>query len=79
MTKSKLVELVISALPYAAQICELDIESEPNGIRFSWRGERFCVSTDLICQSDNSACAAILLDALLQRAERQMAAREVKP
>ena len=41
MTRDEAVELVVAALPYPAQIKELDTTSEETALRFTWRGNRF--------------------------------------
>lgn len=71
-SKSKLVEIVIKALPYAEQMRGLDLDSESDAIRFGWRGHTFRVSGDCRCEEvDRSMLCgsdiAILLEALLKR------------
>lgn len=76
MTKGELLLLTTKSIPYPAQIKELDFDSEAEAIRFTWRGSRFRVSTDLLVEtvgdgvlsSDNES---ILLQALLERTMSQ--------
>lgn len=55
-SKSELIELVHSALPYSDQIQELDISSEEDAIRFSWRGDTYRVDFNLYCYKVEFSC-----------------------
>lgn len=44
MTKDELILAVMASVPYANQIKELDTQSDPTAIRFTWRGNKFRVS-----------------------------------
>lgn len=47
ITKAKLIELVIRALPHSEQIRSMDIDSEDDAIRFEWRGNPLHLHTSL--------------------------------
>lgn len=68
---TKLLEAVISSLPYSNQIKDLDLSSEASAIRFTWRGARYRVSNGLYVEEvRNSSLAgsdiAILMQDLLR-------------
>ena len=46
ITQEKLMELIIASLPYPGHIQNLDFTLSTH-IRFTWRGDRFMVSTEL--------------------------------
>ena len=45
MKQSEIITVVVNSLPSAIQ--ELDLESERDAIRFTWKGSRFRVSDSL--------------------------------
>lgn len=55
-SKSELIELVHSALPYSDQIQELDISSEEAAIRFSWKGSTYQLDFNLCCYKVEPYC-----------------------
>ena len=72
MTNDALTEIVMTGLPYPSQISALDTRSEPNAIRFTWRGERFRVSHSLMVETVERGCLVgsdigIVMEALFQR------------
>lgn len=44
MNKEKLLVRILARLPYSNQITNVDMSSELEAIRFTWRGTRFRVS-----------------------------------
>ena len=70
--------VIIKALPYADQMKDLDFISEPDVIRFTWRGERFRIDSNLNVETCNTggflegSNIAIILEALLKRAYCQI-------
>jgi len=72
---TKILEKVIRAVPYPAQIKEIDLVSEDTAIRFRWRGDVYRVSETLGVETCDRGCLvgsdiAILMQALIQ--ERNM-------
>lgn len=72
VTKEKLLEVVIRALPHAEQIRDFDLASEPKAIRFTWRGDRLRVDLDFHTSTVKGHLVtmdslAIVTQALLQR------------
>ena len=66
------VELVYRAIPYSTSISELDFTSDPNAIRFKWRGTTYRVSDTLHVEEVGDGVLvgsdrAILIEALLKR------------
>lgn len=53
LTHSKIIELLIKALPYPDQIKDIDISSESGAVRFTWRGNRFRVDGELYTNEAN--------------------------
>lgn len=73
MNNSKIIELVLNALPHSNQINDIDM-AEDGVVRFSWRGERFRVSETLhVDQVDGCMLArdniAIIFQELLKKAK----------
>lgn len=71
MSKERILEAVVSAMPYPSQIKDWDFSSESNAVRFTWRSSRFRVTETLgveqvtagmLCGSD----IALLVEALLK-------------
>ena len=72
ISKDNLTELIFRAMPYAEQIREWDTIKGEQSIRFSWRGQRFRVTTSLGCETVRSpflegSDISILLEALLEK------------
>lgn len=44
MKQGKLIEIVLAGIPYPEQIKNIDIDTESEAIRFTWRGVRYRVS-----------------------------------
>ena len=70
--KEALIEKVVRAVPYPAQITEWDISSEEGAIRFTWRRLRVRVTINLVVDEVKDCFlagsdAAILLEALLKK------------
>jgi hypothetical protein len=42
-SQSKIVETIYSAMPYASQIRDLNLDLESTAVRFTWRGDTFRV------------------------------------
>ncbi len=70
MNKDQLIQLVISRIPYPAQICSINTVAENNAIRFDWRGGRYRITLNfeveecvdgMLCGSDKT----ILMQALI--------------
>lgn len=88
MTKGKLLEAIMKGVPYPQHITDLDLESRPSAIQFTWRGDRFQVSiTDagvlgMVDQVEDGMLItnnlAILLEACLRRADLDMAAAALR-
>jgi hypothetical protein len=77
--KGKAVELVVTSLPYPAQIKDWDLESEADAIRFSWRGSRYRFSFTgawMVEEIQGSMLAgtdqAILIEALIHTTYKYM-------
>jgi hypothetical protein len=73
MNNSKLIELVLNALPYSNQINDIDM-TEDSAVRFTWRRNRFRISSTLhVEEVDGGLLAgsniAIMFEALLKRAK----------
>ena len=71
MTKKQLILHCLQIIPYPSQIRNLDIH-EDKAIRFTWRGERFRITTSLNCESVADGMrigtnSTILLRRLLQK------------
>ena len=71
-TKSQLVEILIAAVPYPAQIKDLNLDAEPDAIRFKWRGNAYRFRPDLGVEEIeggflSGSDIAILMEALLKR------------
>lgn len=49
MNKEKLLEIIISAIPFSNQIKDINFENE-NAIRFTWREIRFRVTDSLFVE-----------------------------
>lgn len=47
MTKGELMSVIVNAIPYPNHISDIDLNSENDAIRFSWRGTRFRVTDSL--------------------------------
>ncbi len=48
ITKSLLIEAIVSALPYPQQIQDFDLTGEEDAIRFTWRSGRYRCSLSLL-------------------------------
>jgi len=73
MKNEELLELVITSLPYPEQIKDIDV-SEPDAIRFTWRGDRFRVSNTTHVEQVDRGCLcgsniAILLRRLIDKTD----------
>lgn len=73
MDNTKLVNLVLQAIPYPHQVRDIDTTSEQTAIRFTWRGNRFRVSetlnTEEVADSFlHGSDLAILMGGILQAA-----------
>jgi len=71
MSNSEIFELVLSCLPYATQMHDIDLGRD-NEIRFTWRGDRFKVSESLHVEECKDgmlmgSTASLLLGELLKR------------
>ena len=81
MTKAKALEVIVRAFPYSEQVCDIDLDSEPEAVRFSWRSHRFrlalgnlsvetTVPGGFLCGGDIS----ILAEALIRRVAARISA-----
>lgn len=73
VSKGRLIELVYRALPYSEQITDLDIDSEPEAITFTWRSDTYRVDLNMsVSEKDDhfvrGTNQAILLERVLQQA-----------
>lgn len=71
LTKDRLLELVIAALPGPTPISQLDSTRETRAIRFTWQHTRFRVTNTLFVEEVEGvflkrSTAAALLEALLR-------------
>ena len=55
MKPVQILELVIQAMPNPEHIGRIDVESEDNAVRFSWRGVRFRVSSGLFVEEAHNS------------------------
>ena len=74
MKQEKLIELIISTLPYPQQITDIEFEEKMGGIRFTWRSSRYRISENRsVEQCENSMLSgsdnAILLEHLIKKTE----------
>lgn len=71
VTKAKMLEAVLAEIPLPQQIREIDITSEENAVRFTWRDQRFRVQDQLVEEivdgMRSGSNTAILLAALIKR------------
>lgn len=71
VTKAKMLEAVLTEIPLPQQIREIDITSEENAVRFTWRDQRFRVQDQLVEEivegMRSGSNTAILLSALIKR------------
>jgi hypothetical protein len=70
--KQKLLELIYSSIPYSSQIKDLDLIKSDNAVYFTWRGDRFKVSTGMFVEQIHGDISAgsnlsILLESLIKR------------
>jgi len=70
--QSKIIEVLINALPYPNQIKDIDLISEKDSVRFTWRSARYRVNTDLFVEEVKGGClagsdAAILIRRCLEQ------------
>jgi hypothetical protein len=49
-TQAEIIQAVYQGLPYSAGCTDIDITSEPNALRFTWRGTRFRVSSTCLVE-----------------------------
>jgi hypothetical protein len=71
-TKGELIEAIMRAVPYPQHINAIDLDSEADAIRFTWRGDRFRVSTTLFVETSdghflNGGNLSILMEQLIKR------------
>ena len=83
ITKDRLLEIIIRALPYSEQMTKIDTTSESDAIRFSWRSQDFRVTVRLTAETVEpsilvSGDVSILLEALLKRTFVAMSEYESK-
>lgn len=76
MSNEEVLEIIIKAIPYPNQINRIDL-SQPNVVRFTWRGIHFRVSNTLnVDESDGLVLTgtnhSILLRVLLQHARNEV-------
>jgi len=66
-SQAQIIELLINALPYPNQIKDIDLVSEEDAVRFTWRSSRYRVSLDLFVEEVNAGCLAGSDSAILIR------------
>lgn len=72
MEKADLIMTIVRGIPYSEQIERLDITSDANAIRFSWRGVRFRVSTSMgVEEVDKSTLGGSNLSILAEECIKQ--------
>lgn len=74
-TTTEVLELVLRAIPFPEQIREIGALDD-EGLRFTWRGNRFRVTTALMVEEakDGMLCGsdlAILLQAVLETKDKE--------
>lgn len=65
--QSQIIELLINAIPYPNQIKEIDITTEEDSVRFSWRNSRYRVSKTLSVDQIQNGCLIGSDEAILMR------------
>lgn len=55
-TQAQIIELLINALPYPNQIKDIDMSSEAEAVRFTWRGIRYRVDGKLNTDEVDKGC-----------------------
>jgi len=81
MTKSELVQLVFSSVPYSNQIKSLDVDSDADAIYFEWRGHKLRVGKHIgVEEVDGSMLRgtnlALLIQHIIQAANAQTTVKE---
>ena len=79
MTKDKLLEITMKALPYSEQMKNFDTVTESDAVRFTWRSQRFRITTSMVVEVVEGRMLrgsdiAIVLEALIKRTWLQMQA-----
>lgn len=66
-TQAQIIELLINALPYPNQIKDIDIISEEDAVRFTWRSSKYRVSNALCTEQAYNECLITSDTAILIR------------
>lgn len=74
-----LLETILKAIPYPHLISDIDVHSEPDVLRFTWRGARYRIDAGKNCEEMERGCLvgsdkAILMERLVRVVGIQMAA-----
>jgi len=75
MENNEILNLVLAAMPYADQIRDVDMTSEENAIRFTWRHDRFRVDGGLDVGTVQNSCIhgcnlSIIMRTMLKQANQ---------
>jgi len=57
-SQAQIIELLINALPYPNQIKDIDLISEKDSVRFTWRSARYRVNTNVFVEEVKGGCLA---------------------
>lgn len=55
-SQAQIIELLINAIPYANQIKDIDLSSEKDAVRFTWRSYRYRVSNTFCTEQVHNEC-----------------------
>lgn len=66
-SQAQIIELLINAIPYANQIKDIDLSSEKDAVRFTWRGCRYRVSNTFCTEQVLNGCLVTSDTAILFR------------
>jgi hypothetical protein len=69
---SRTLELVLKAVPYPHLITDIDLHTQSDVLRFSWRGARYRVGLHLDCEEIQHGCLAGSDLAILMRRVLQL-------
>jgi hypothetical protein len=64
---AELLETVLKAVPYPHQISDIDVHTDPEVLRFSWRGTRYRVDSGKHCEEVEGGCLVGSDKAILMR------------